>query len=71
MMTGELKAHCIQVLQQFVDEFKQVCNIINFDLQKVYLLIFSLKKKKRKSEVTDEILKKFMDPDKKIGVNGI
>ncbi|RGB26807.1 hypothetical protein C1646_631061 [Rhizophagus diaphanus] len=46
MMTGELKARCIQVLQKFVDEFKQ-----------------------RKSEVTDEILKKFMDPNKKIVVN--
>jgi hypothetical protein len=25
MMTGELKARCIQVLQKFIGEFQQVC----------------------------------------------
>ncbi|GBC09576.1 hypothetical protein RclHR1_00090010 [Rhizophagus clarus] len=48
MMTGELKARCIEVLQKFVEEFRQ-----------------------RKSEITDEILQKFMDPNKKITVDGI
>lgn len=45
-MTGELKARCIQVLQKFVDEFKQVCNIINFNLQKNLLINFFFKKKR-------------------------
>ncbi|RHZ49032.1 hypothetical protein Glove_535g53 [Diversispora epigaea] len=48
LMTGALKAHCIQVLQKFVGEFQE-----------------------RKSEITDEILDKFMDPNRKILVDGV
>ncbi|RIA99591.1 hypothetical protein C1645_684766 [Glomus cerebriforme] len=48
MMTGELKARCIQVLQKLINEFQQ-----------------------RKSEITDEMIQKYMDPNKKIVVEGI
>ncbi|CAG8534076.1 9618_t:CDS:10 [Diversispora eburnea] len=48
LMTGVLKAHCIEVLQKFVGEFQ-----------------------KRKSEITDEVLDKFMDPNRKILVDGV
>ncbi|KAF0412500.1 tryptophanyl-tRNA synthetase [Gigaspora margarita] len=47
MMTGELKARCIEVLQKFVGEFQE-----------------------RKSKITDETLKSFMDPNKKIMKGG-
>ncbi|CAI2164360.1 11778_t:CDS:10 [Funneliformis geosporum] len=43
MLTGELKARCIEVLQNFVGDFQ-----------------------KKKSQITDELLRKFMDPHRKI-----
>ncbi|CAG8605964.1 6216_t:CDS:10, partial [Ambispora leptoticha] len=48
LMTGELKAKCIEVLQKFVGDFQ-----------------------KRKSEITDDLVKQFMDPTRKIVVEGL
>ncbi|CAG8516154.1 10058_t:CDS:10 [Ambispora gerdemannii] len=48
LMTGELKAKCIAVLQKFVGDFQ-----------------------KRKSEITDDLVKQFMNPTRKIVVNDL
>lgn len=73
-MTGVLKARCIEVLQNFVGEFQKVIRFVIsffFFFEVRFLTYFFYRKKKRKSEITDEILDKFMDPNRKIFVDGM
>lgn len=64
LLTGELKGKCIALLQKFVKEFQEVTiSEILIDADKEANMNFPVQ---RKAKVTDEEVRSFMDPTRKI-----
>lgn len=62
LLTGQLKAKCISVLQAFVKNFQEVCSRFPFPCRK-YEADVALKRRK---QVSEDVLNAFMDPKRKI-----
>lgn len=60
LLTGQLKAKCIKILQDFVKGFQEVCLFSNISSPSLTFV------NQRKANVTDETLKAFMDVNRKI-----
>lgn len=61
LLTGQLKAKCIELLQRFVGDFQEVKTPILS-----IFVCFSSRFLQRKAKVTDDDIKAFMDPNRKI-----
>lgn len=55
LLTGQLKAKCIELLQDFVKGFQEVCLVSKFDVSVTEHLV------QRKANITDDDVKAFMD----------
>jgi tryptophanyl-tRNA synthetase len=64
LLTGQLKAKCIQLLQNFVKDFQEVP--IHYIFVRVSDPDGAFTHFQRKAKVTDDDIRKFMDPTRKI-----
>ena len=63
LLTGQLKARCIKVLQEFTSSFQAVCDCISPNRMQTDRNVFMLQRRKA---ITDEEVKTFMDANRQI-----